>query len=158
MSFFVKFVWGLVSTACKQTVGFAYGLRTLAKHATPQGLTPTVGTNHGHWENFRRKHVTMAKTWSCVFLVDSLVWLHLLVHTDKLVKGQHIIKVILTKKKLLPTGLKTYDNFLEIVCVCAWLNFLQKYCKCLWFGYFGQRLVIHLFIVTRHGHNTKLKT
>ena len=50
MSFFVKFVWGLVSTACKQTVGFAYGLRTLAKHATPQGLTPTVGTNHGHWE------------------------------------------------------------------------------------------------------------
>ena len=105
MSFFVKFVWGLVSTACKQTVGFAYGLRTLAKHATPQGLTPTVGTNHGHWENFRRKHVTMAKTWSCVFLVDSLFWLHFLVHTDKLVKGQHIIKVILTKRKLLPTGL-----------------------------------------------------
>ena len=158
MSFFVKFVWGLVSTACKQTVGFAYGLRTLAKHATPQGLTPTVGTNHGHWENFRRKHVTMAKTWSCVFLVDSLFWLHFLVHTDKLVKGQHIIKVILTRRKLLPTGLKTYDNFLELVCVGAWLNFLQKYCKCLWFGYFGQRLVIHLFIVTRHGHNTKLKT
>merc|ERR1712197_224652 len=100
----------------------------------------------------------MAKTGSCVFLADSLFWLHFLVHTDKLVKCQHIIKVILTKRKLLPTGLKTYDNFLELVCVGAWLNFLQKYCTCLWFGYFGHILVIHLFIVTRHGHNTKLKT
>ena len=37
-------------------------------------------------EKNRRKLVTMAKTGSCVFLVDSLVWLHLLVHTDQMVK------------------------------------------------------------------------
>ena len=115
----MKFVWGLVSTACKQTVGFAYGLRTLAKHATPQGLTPTVGTNHGHWENFRRKHVTMAKTWSCVFLVDSLFWLHFLVHTDKLVKGQHTIKVILTKRKFVANWSQNIWQFPgNCVCVC----------------------------------------
>ena len=32
----------------------------------------------------------------------------------------------LDQKELLPTGLKTYDNFLELVCVGAWLNFFAK--------------------------------
>ena len=60
----------------------------------------------------------MANTGSCVFLVDSLVWLHLLVHTDKLVKGQHIIKVILTKKEIVANWSQNICQF-PGNCVCG---------------------------------------